>query len=63
MSDEARGRFRTEWRRDARTQGASFGGSEFPLFTSREKITARNNRIIGTYLDGESLILIAHESR
>ncbi|MBR7513107.1 hypothetical protein KC219_23395, partial [Mycobacterium tuberculosis] len=28
-----------------------------------KKITARNNRIIGTYLDGESLILIAHESR
>jgi|OM-RGC.v1.037262225 hypothetical protein len=36
-SDEARGRFRTEWRRDARTQGASFGGGEFPLFTSNEK--------------------------
>ncbi|WP_175031310.1 hypothetical protein [Burkholderia lata] len=28
-----------------------------------EKITVRNNRMTGTRFDGESLILIAHESR
>ncbi|MCA8063466.1 hypothetical protein [Burkholderia sp. AU38729] len=28
-----------------------------------KKLTVRNNRMIGTHFDDESLILIAHESR
>ncbi|WP_164462899.1 MULTISPECIES: hypothetical protein [Burkholderia] len=63
MSDEAGGRLRTERRRDARTRCASFGSSECLLSTPSEKITVRNNRMTGTRFDGESLILIAHESR